>query len=382
MGATFNISKEILSWIFANIQKENLSKQIIEYLTSWESGDKQPTFAQIQKVSKATKIPLGFFFLTTPPEEDISFVEYRTVKSTEIEKPSRDLIDVMHDMRQIQDWLHNHLISKGESPFNYVGMLDKNDCNINLAQKLRELLRLDIDWFKDSASSNSSFKILRNAISSIGTIVMQSGIVGNNTRRPLSVKEFRAFTLIDNYAPLIFINASDSINGKVFSLLHEFAHICIGENSLSNDLLNDNKRVSETERICNAIASEILVPNEIFQKKWQLLLSNEVQDDELIFKLSKYFKCSKIVIARRAYENNYITTDLYDKIALSVMQEYDDKKTTKGGGNHYNTLKSRIDSRFLNILKSSIAEGKTLYTDAFRLTNTNDYSFHKLINMN
>ena len=35
------------------------------------------------------------------------------------------------------------------------------------------------------------------------------------------------FTLIDAYAPLIFINAADSESGRVFSLLHEFVHIVI-----------------------------------------------------------------------------------------------------------------------------------------------------------
>ena len=45
---------------------------------------------------------------------------------------------------------------------------------------------------------------------------MMSGIVGNNTHRPLNIDEFRAFSVIDEYAPLIFINSNDSINGKLF----------------------------------------------------------------------------------------------------------------------------------------------------------------------
>ena len=86
---------------------------------------------------------------------------------------------------------------------------------------------------------------------------MMSGIVGNNTHRPLSIDEFRAFSVIDEYAPLIFINSNDSTNGKLFSLLHEFSHICIGENSLFNDRYSTGKKVRKVETLCNAVAAEV-----------------------------------------------------------------------------------------------------------------------------
>ncbi len=71
-------------------------------------------------------------------------------------------------------------------------------------------------------------------MSSIGIVIMLNGIVGANTHRGLSIDEFRAFTLIDDFAPLIFINATDSKAGLLFSLIHEFVHIGIGANSLFN----------------------------------------------------------------------------------------------------------------------------------------------------
>jgi len=37
---------------------------------------------------------------------------------------------------------------------------------------------------------------------------MMNGIVRGNTHRPLDVNEFRAFTIIDEYAPLIFMAQS------------------------------------------------------------------------------------------------------------------------------------------------------------------------------
>lgn len=108
MQSSVNISSEVLDWVIAHAQMNSLSPQIVGYLNLWVSGEKKPTFNQIEKVSKATGIPLGYFFLEHPPKEDLSFVEYRTVDSTELENPSRNLIDVMRDMDQVQEWMHNH----------------------------------------------------------------------------------------------------------------------------------------------------------------------------------------------------------------------------------------------------------------------------------
>ena len=55
-----------------------------------------------------------------------------------------------------------------------------------------------------------------------------------------------------------------------------------------------------------------------------------------------------------------------------------DKENGGGGGDYYRTAATRIDRRFFLMLNNSVEEGKTLYTDAFRLTNTNRSTFAKL----
>ena len=151
----------------------------------------------------------------------------------------------MHDMDQVQEWMHDYLFSTGSPTMEYVGALQKEQSYEIFAQYVRSLLDLPIDWYKESKNANASFSIIRKAISNKGTIVMMSGIVGNNTHRPLSIDESRAFSITDDYAPLIFINSNDSVNGKLFSLLHEFAHICIGENSLFNDRYSTGEKVNK-----------------------------------------------------------------------------------------------------------------------------------------
>ena len=378
-----SIAPEMLNWVIAHIQMNSLPKQIVEHLNAWISGQKEPTFNQIEKVSKATGIPLGYFFLKHPPKEDVSFVEYRTVDSIHLENPSRNLIDIMHDMDQIQGWMHDYLFSTGSSTIKYVGALQKEQSYETFAQYARRLLELPIDWYKKSKNADDSFSIIRKAISNKGTIVMMSGIVGNNTHRPLSIDEFRAFSITDDYAPLIFINSNDSVNGKLFSLLHEFAHICIGENSLFNDRYSTGKKVKKAETLCNAVAAEILVPQKIFIQEWNAAIQQNEQE-QAVNALARNFKCGVTVIARKAYDNGFIEYDLYSKISKLAVQIYNDhrkrmKERGESGGDYYRTAASRIDQRFFRLLISSVYEGKTLYSDAFRLTNTNRSTFTNLV---
>lgn len=378
-----SIAPEMLNWVIAHIQMNSLPKQIVEHLTAWISGQKEPTFNQIEKVSRATGIPLGYFFLEQPPKEDVSFVEYRTVDSIQLENPSRNLIDIMHDMDQVQEWMHDYLFSTGSPTMEYVGALQKEQSYEIFAQYVRSLLDLPIDWYKESKNEDASFSIIRKAISNKGTIVMMSGIVGNNTHRPLSIDEFRAFSITDDYAPLIFINSNDSVNGKLFSLLHEFAHICIGENSLFNDRYSTGEKVKKAETLCNAVAAEILVPQKIFIQEWNVAVQQNEQE-QAVNTLARNFKCGVTVIARKAYDNGFIGYDLYRKISKLAVQIYNDhrkrmKERGESGGDYYRTAASRIDQRFFRLLISSVYEGKTLYSDAFRLTNTNRSTFTNLV---
>ena len=185
------------------------------------------------------------------------------------------------------------------------------------------------------------------------------------------------------YLPIIFVNSNDSKGGKLFSLLHEFAHVCLGENDLYNDRYSIGKNVSQVETICNAVAAEVIVPQSLFLKEWEGCIKHN-DEKQTISELASHFKCGQTVIARKALDNKLITLELYEVISQLAVKMYNDQrkkdKTKNSGGDYYNTLSSRIDKRFLRMLTTSVAEGKTLYADAYRLTYTNSKTFERLTN--
>lgn len=470
----FDVSLKVLEWVEEQIQNANVSKETRDEIQAWIKGTRQPVFSKIRQISRETGIPLGYFFLKKPPIEDISFMSWTSSQEVSSWPPSRNLIEVYHDMRMVQDWMQSFLINELASPieyFNtdlseclqdywktslneylneyvndfvndYVGKLpvdtglDANKstyqscdyltaCNFNsgldsngldsntaclsnclsnsclddstarvsnclsnsglgddttnvsnssnsrdantvgslesirllstgllsnelisnelisegllstphdphdtaqskkscihscerIAEQLRKILDLPTDWNAAYEVSEGAFNQLRQAISNTGTLVMMSGSAGNayddklldisgnlpiykqdvssdigkvlehgignkqgsassltlneeidsvskdtlchildgslrhtldtedteQSRKPcfvrdrgLDIKEFRAFCFADEYAPLIFINANASVEERLFALVYEFMHVCLGKNSVFN----------------------------------------------------------------------------------------------------------------------------------------------------
>ena len=283
-------------------------------------------------------------------------------------------------MLNVQNWMAEYnRETLGLEPLSFVGRYNENNSPMEIAIDIRNELELSEDFFTQEKSSESCFSYLRKRISESGILVMKNAVVGSNTHRKLDIKEFRAFTIINNYAPLIFINGNDTKTGKLFSLAHELAHTWIGSNSLFNDLYS-NLSVSKSEQICNAVAAKILVPISIFKNKWTELNFNLI---DKISSLADVFHCSKLVIARRALDLKFINQKTYTDIQSQTKTQFEilppDSKSKFRGGSFYKTLKSNWDKNFILALDYSTKEGKTSYLDAYRLTGFKSKTFQNLV---
>jgi Zn-dependent peptidase ImmA (M78 family) len=371
------IAPSVLDWIGNAVSFEGVDESLLSHFYKWKNAEAQPTYAQIENISNKIHIPLGYFFLKTPPEEELPILEFRTLNSTTVPKPSRDLIDTYYQMAAIQNWMQDYLLEQGNERLPFVSSCNHERKPEIIAASIRNAIGLDKDWYTQSQNSKASFDWLRELFESNGILILQNGVVGQNNYRKLSINEFRAFTLIDEYAPLIFINNNDTTGGKLFSLLHEAVHIWLGLYSFYNEDFGISFNTSQQETLCNAVAAELLVPNLFFIDKWDNI-SNLVLKDKITH-IAKHFKCGEITIARRALDNNYISQPQYEKFVTDVIARMRTSNKKSGGGDYYKTITSKLGSRFILALDNSVKEGKTPYTEAFALTGTNHATFTNLV---
>jgi Zn-dependent peptidase ImmA (M78 family) len=332
----------------------------------WEQSG-EISLSHAEKLASVTHTPIGYLFLPVPPIEKLPVSDFRTVQTQDIARPSPDLLDIVNDALRRQDWYRDYLISSGGEPLPFVKSLTLSSNIISSA----DLIRATVNWNSDLRTNASTWEIALSkqidAIEETGVLVMRSGVVGNNGHRPLSVSEFRGFALSDSYAPLVFINGKDSKAAQIFTLAHELVHIWLGISGVSN--LNQTYSPEiDTERFCNAVAAELLVPLAEIRTQWD---KTQVPSEQVV-RFVQYFKVSSLVILRRLRDADYLSADEFNRLYTDELVQFSQRPSATGGGNFYLTLRTRLGKRFTSALVESTLEGATLYRDAFHLLGVNN----------
>ena len=280
-------------------------------------------------------------------------------------------------MENIQEWMKAYRQDLGFDKLPIVGCMKGIQDVDAIVNRIRRDLEFKNTWYENCIDVRAAFNYIRKQLEVCGVVVMMNGIVGKNTHRVLDVDEFRAFAMANDWAPLIFINTADSNSGRLFSILHEAAHIWLGRDDLFNDRQSQISGVSDIEVICNAVAGELIVPKNVFLNKWDMY---DIDIFKKITELAKYFRCGEIVIARKAIDCKKIIQNIYNQVTKTAIENYKQMKENKqtSGGNYYNTMGSRLDGCFIRALCESINMGRTTYTEAYRLTNTNRKTFSEV----
>lgn len=357
-----HINHTVLRWARnrADLSTDMLAKKIgtaVANVEAWESGEKSPSFNQAQSYAHYTHIPFGYLFLREPPEDKTPIPDLRTVNGVEREGFSIELKDTIQWVLLRQEWYKEYLQSQGYDFNQFVGRF-REDAGVQLiVDDIRRSLAVARHPIR--GTFEDYFSTLVTSIENIGVLVMRNSIVSNNTSRPLSVEEFRGFAISDKLAPVIFINTADSPEARLFTLLHELAHIWIGSTGVSDGSPGSHR---STEKLCNAVAAEFLVPEKEFLPAWN-------DRDPWIMNvqaLAKRFHVSEWVTARRALTFNLITGDEYGRFIAGKLEEY--RKRQKSGQPPYNRLQTgRLSKSLAQAVASEAISGRMLYRDAAKL---------------
>lgn len=378
--AQVGISPDVLEWARerAGVPLDTLVKRFKKYPT-WLEGEGGPTFNQLETLASVLHLPMGMFFLPTPPDEQLPLPDFRRMAERELQSPSTELIDTIHICQRRQRWFREHLTGAGADILPFVGSADVGDQPVVVAGHIRTALKLEVGSRNEAANWEEFLRRFIALTRDAGVLVMVNGVVGNNTRRTLNPREFRGFAIADPFAPLVFINGADTKAGQIFTLAHELAHIWIGKDGVSNsaadDLPEEIAPDLKVERFCNAVAAEVLVP--------MAQLSNMALPDDLDLAksvIARTYRVSTLVALRRMKDLGSLS---YDQFQDAYAAELDFLKTKvkqkkSEGGDFYNTMGARVDPHFAYAVISAALEGQTLMGDAFELLSIkNSATFRK-----
>jgi Zn-dependent peptidase ImmA (M78 family) len=370
------VKPELLRWA-----RERVGRSIEEFsarfkkLDEWERGEAQPTFKQLEDFARATHVPFGYFFLPEPPEEHIPIPDLRTIRNQDISHPSPDLLDTIHAMQRRQAWLREELIECEAERLDFVGSARPADDPQGVGREMRRIVGLDDGWAAEVRTWREAVGELRRAIEELGVMAVINGVVGNNTHRKLDVEEFRGFALNDEYAPLVFVNGSDAKSAQMFTLVHELAHIWLGESALTDTGLTSQPS-QEIESWCDRAAAEFLVPAQELRACWR-----DVRHEEAPFEIiARRFKISPIVAGRRAMDLRLVSRETFFGFYEKYIARERRQRPASGGGDFYNNQNTRVGERFAIQVILAAKGGRVSFKEAYDLTGLRGGAFQEYAN--
>jgi Zn-dependent peptidase ImmA (M78 family) len=363
-----DVSPDVLLWAIERDHKrpEDLAESTPR-LADWLGGADQPTFKQLEAFARSVHVPFGYLLLREPPRERLTIPDFRRRGGAQEAQPSADLLDTVFLCQQRQEWYREFAADAGLEPLPFVGSLSLGIGPTEAASRMREPLGLTLERRRHHRSWMEALRSTTDSAEAAGALVMVSSIVGSNTSRLLDPAEFGGFALVDDLAPVVFVNAADSKAAQFFTLVHELAHLWLGQSAITSTPFKpwaDDERV---ERWCNAVAAELLVPIEDVRKNFDKTapLAEEVQ------RLAERYRVSTLVVLRRALDIEVLTRDEYWAAVRAEADRVAGLQQPPTGGDFANLAPARASRRFTKAIITSALEGRTPYREAFRLLGFN-----------
>lgn len=367
------INGDVLRWARErrSLSVSELAKSVgasASQLTAWEEGEIAPPFGKAEDLANALHIPFGMLYLSARPDDSkVDVPDLRTLKDTQRKRLSPDFIDVINDVLRKQDWYREYSELNSLPKLHFVARFSMTDGVAKVASHLRNTLNINDNMRKRARNWAKYLSLIADAAENVGILVIRHGYVQSDNNRKLSVKEFRGFALSDPYAPVVFVNTRDFHAPRVFTLVHELAHIWIGESGVSNpdpSAIPSGAGKNAIERFCNLVATEVLTPKSQFIDSWDAALSAEVNTA----RLTTQFRVSALVVLRRASDLGLINKTQFATLCRGAREKQTPiPKPSSRGANPYASIRLRNSVRFTDTVLRALRQQKLLYRDASRL---------------
>jgi len=364
-----HIEPEILAWTIARrgLDVEEYCRKN-KLFAAWITGKIDPTFHQAESFARSNYIPFGYLMLERPIDESLPIPFFRTRNGRTEDLNVKDQVKLLSER---QTWLSGYLAQNNMPALDYVGSISLNTPLEESVERMHMLLGLEDGWTLACHTVGEAIKRIVDHMEDLGCVVVFGSTVGFSSTRSIEVANCRGLSLVDKYAPFIFVNGKDAQQAQLFTLTHEFTHVLLGFSAGHGDM--ESVVTNQQERLCDQVAAGFLVPGLLFQNKWRETQGN-------IERLSLQFKVSRFVIARRALEFGLLTVSDFRRLLTVWEKEPIPEGRKKKSAVPFPIRAVRTNGRlFLVHLDNALNNHSILYRDAYRLTGMKGDTYQKVI---
>jgi Zn-dependent peptidase ImmA (M78 family)/transcriptional regulator with XRE-family HTH domain len=355
------INPGILIWAreTAGLSLEDAAKKLgmsgPDRLEALEVGKRAPSRQQLAKMSDKYRRPLLSFYLPTPPPERDRGQDFRSLPEGQPPASEAILDTLIRDVQARQQLVRAALEETEEDePLAFVGSARISDGVDALVASMREVLGVSLDEFRAQKTVTDAFGTLRAGAEKAGVFVLLMGNLGTHHTN-IDIRVFRGFALVDKIAPFVVINEKDSRAAWSFTLLHELAHIWLGQTGISG---YDSE--VDVERFCDAVAARfLLAPSELEQ----VGARGAIDLDSLRERIGAFAsrrKLSRKMVAYNLLRSNIISAAVYRELSDAFDGEHatqKDHEKGEGGPDYYIVRRHRVGPGLVGLVKRMVAVG-------------------------
>lgn len=340
------VEKELLQWARASaaLSLEAASKAAhvpLEKIEAWERGEDGPSIPELKKLAGAYKRPLSVFFLPEPPKDFQALRDFRRLTDLFEPEYSRALAYEIRAAQERRAVAIDLLDRVDDAPPAWTIDAKVGDDPETVAERIRNRLNIPMTVQSRWSDPAKAFRAWRDAIEASGVLVSVLG----GAHHGVPLKEVRGFALAERPLPMIVVNGKDRTNGKIFTLMHELAHVALGVSAIENEVEPGNQMpapVRTIETFCNKVAAAVLMPRTSLLNEPLLAgkTATSTWNDAEIGALAQRYCVSREALLIRLSSLRLVADDFVRDRRRAYAKEYaeiDDDADTSGGFAPYPT---------------------------------------------
>jgi Zn-dependent peptidase ImmA (M78 family) len=298
-----------------------------ERLQAWESGTQRPTYAQLRKLGAIYKRPLAAFYLSEPPQRFEAMHDFRRMSDTTNVSQSPELTIEIRRARDRREWALELLTDLEEEVPNLDAVVALQQDAEETSEQVRRLFGVTLESQSTWRTDYEAFRQWRLLIEKAGILTFQANDV--------DLAEARGFSIAERPLPVAVVNIKDAPRGRIFTLLHEVAHIFLSDGGICDLHEFGTDSASRVEAYCNRVAGAILFP------KTALLASETVKkhpkghaewSDIELGELSRQFGGSREAALVRLLTLRLTTRQFYEEKRDVFLAQYAEQRKRKKEG--------------------------------------------------